>query len=70
MTNHISLHDRVFRSLMGKPKVAQEFFNSYLPVRIKDQVDIDSIKLQKESYIDDKLKMQITDLLYAADFGE
>ena len=45
-------------------------FANYLPEHIKTQVDIKSIQLQKESFIDDKLRMQITDLLYTAQFGK
>ena len=69
MAKHLSPHDRLVRSLMTKPKVVQEFFGNYLPVHIKKHVKLDSISLQKESFIDDKLRMQITDLLYTAQFG-
>ena len=69
MTKHLSPHDRLVRTIMGKPKVIKEFFNNYLPTHIKSVVNLDSIKLQKESFIDDKLRLQITDLLYTAQFG-
>lgn len=70
MSNYLSPHDRLLRSMMAKPKVVKEFFSNYLPVHIKDCINLDSIKLQKESFIDDKLRMQITDLLYSAQFGQ
>jgi predicted transposase/invertase (TIGR01784 family) len=70
MAKHLSPHDRVLRSTMSQPQVIKEFFNNYLPVNIKKEIDIDSIQLQKDSFIDDKLRMQITDLLYTAQFGK
>lgn len=54
--------------MLAKPKVAKEFFAGHLPMHIKSEIDLDSLKLQKESFVDDKLKMQITDLLYSAQF--
>ena len=56
------------RSSMSHSKVSEEFFKKYLPDKIRNIIDFDSLKLQKESYIDDNLKLQITDLLYAVNF--
>jgi predicted transposase/invertase (TIGR01784 family) len=69
MTKKLSPHDRFTRSLMTNPKVAEEFFRKSLPEHIKKAIDFSSIELKKESYIDDKLKLQITDLLYSARFN-
>jgi len=55
---------------MAKPEAAKEFFSTYLPAHIKKQINLDSLKLEKDSFVDDKLRMQITDLLYATQFGE
>jgi predicted transposase/invertase (TIGR01784 family) len=54
---------------MMNPKVAEEFFQKNLPENIKKAIDFSSLELRKESYIDDKLKLQITDLLYSAQFN-
>lgn len=69
MTKKLSPHDRFTRSLMTNPKVAQEFFQKSLPEHIKKAMDFSSLELRKESYIDDKLKLQITDLLYSVRFN-
>ena len=68
MTKKLSPHDRFTRSLMTNPKVAEEFFKKNLPENIKKAIDFSSIELQKESFIDDYLKLQIADLLYSARF--
>jgi len=64
---HLSSHDHFFRAAMAEPKVVKEFFQAHLPAKIQKIISWDSIQLQKESYIDDKLKLQITDMLYATD---
>ncbi len=69
MTKKLSPHDRFTRSLMTHPKVAQEFFQKSLPEHIKKAIDFSSLELRKESFIDDKLRLQITDLLYSATFN-
>jgi len=54
---------------MAHSKVSHEFFRKHLPVHLKEAIDLSSIKLHKESFIDDKLKLQIADLLFSANFN-
>lgn len=61
---HINPHDRFFRSSMQNPKVAHEFFMKHLPEQIKSIMDFGAVQLEPNSFIDDKLKLQITDMLY------
>jgi predicted transposase/invertase (TIGR01784 family) len=67
--NHLNPHDRFFRAMMHEPKVIREFFEQNLPSNIKAVIDFSTIQLQQESFIDDKLKLQIADLLYSAEFS-
>jgi predicted transposase/invertase (TIGR01784 family) len=62
--NRLSPHDRFMRSLMTNPKAIHEFFEAHLPQKIKDAIDLTSIQPQKDSFIDDALRLQIADLLY------
>lgn len=66
--NRISPHDRYIRSMMSHPKVVQEFFETNLPTKVREAIDFSSIELQKDSFIDDKLRLQIADLLYSVNF--
>ena len=66
--NRLSHHDRFTRSMMSNPRVIQAFFKKNLPDSLRDTLDFSTIEMQKESYIDDALMSQITDLLYKADF--
>ncbi|HUX79770.1 MAG TPA: Rpn family recombination-promoting nuclease/putative transposase [Alphaproteobacteria bacterium] len=68
MTKKLSPHDRFTRSSLSHPKVSEEFFQKHLPEKIKNIMDFSSIELQKESYIDDNLKLQIADLLFSVKF--
>lgn len=67
--NHLTPHDKFFRSTMVDPRIAREFFEQNLPANIKEVIDFSTIQLEPESHIDDKLKQQITDLLYYAEFS-
>ena len=70
MTNkHVSPHDKYFRAAMNKPKVAQEFFENHLPANIKAAANLATLAPRKESFIDDKLRLQITDLLFAVELN-
>lgn len=69
MTKIHNPHDRYFRTLMAKPEVAQEFFVKHLPDKIKSIIDLKSLQLQHNSYVDDGLHEQVVDLLYSADFS-
>lgn len=69
MTKIHNPHDRYFRALMAKPEVAQEFFEKHLPDKIKNIVDLKSLQLQHNSYVDNDLHEQVVDLLYSADFS-
>ena len=70
MSNHLSPHDRFFRKLMAKPKVIREFVDNYLPAHIRKIIKPETIRLQKESFINDKLRMRVSDILYTAQFGD
>lgn len=69
ITNKLSVHDRLTRSLMMNPKVAEEFFKVNLPDKIQEIIDFTSLRLKPDSFVDDNLKVQEADLLYSADFN-
>lgn len=61
-------HDRYLKSVLEDPKIAADFFNHHLPAKVRKAVDLSTLKAQKESYLDPKLDMGITDVLFSADF--
>lgn len=62
---HISPHDRYIRSVMSNPKVVKEFFEKNLPSHVLSSIDLSTIVPQKDSFVDDKLRLKVVDLLYS-----
>jgi predicted transposase/invertase (TIGR01784 family) len=61
----LSPHDKFIRSVLTNPRAIKDFFKNNLPAPIQSMIDCDTIEPQKESFINDKLRLQITDLLYS-----
>ena len=62
-------HDLFFRESMSYPKVAREFFESYLPQEIKEIACLDTIQARKDTYVDKNLDSNITDILYSVEIN-
>ena len=58
-------HDALFKRIMENNIAAKEFLNEYLPQEVKDIVDLDTIKVQKESYIETNLTKRLSDIVYS-----
>lgn len=57
-------HDKFFRSTFGNVEVASDFLVNYLPTELISMIDIDTLEPQKESFLDEKLKEEFSDLLF------
>ena len=57
-------HDRFFRNAFARAEIAQGFFERYLPLDVSAQLDFTTLRLTKESFVDDTLKAQQSDLLF------
>src|SRR3982750_4421461 len=62
-------HDKLFKKAMENPIVAKEFFEAHLPSNIKNMLDTDSLKLEKDSFIEQNLQSSYTDVLFSAKFN-
>jgi predicted transposase/invertase (TIGR01784 family) len=58
-------HDSLFKRIMENDIAAKEFLNEYLPAEVKDIIDLDTIKVQKESYIEPNLTKRLSDIVYS-----
>ncbi|HRJ41901.1 MAG TPA: Rpn family recombination-promoting nuclease/putative transposase, partial [Caldilineaceae bacterium] len=58
-------HDRYFREIFSDPVVAQDLLRNYLPPAAVAGLDLTTLALQQESFIDEELRQHFTDLLYA-----
>ena len=69
-TNNKNSHDVFVKKAMSDKNVAREFFEVNLPQDILSQVDLSTLKQEKENYFDNTLGHGIVDILYSVNFGE
>ena len=60
-------HDALFKRIMENDIAAREFLSEYLPQEVKDIIDLNTIKVQKESYIEPNLTKRLSDIVYKVD---
>lgn len=60
-------HDKAFKTAMTDVRVAKDLLTHYLPENFKKLIDLESLKIQKSSFIDEKLKASESDILYQVD---
>ena len=58
-------HDSLFKRIMESDIAAREFLDEYLPAEVKNIVDLKTIKVQKESYIEPNLTKRLSDIVYS-----
>ncbi len=57
-------HDRYFRATFSRPEVALDFLKNYLPPELRARLDLSTLSLKKESFVDPDLRQHFSDLLY------
>lgn len=67
--NHLSPHDRYIRSILSNVPVAREFFEKHLPADVIQSIDFSTLEPQKDSFINDKLRLKVADLLFSVKFN-
>ncbi|MFT3741124.1 MAG: Rpn family recombination-promoting nuclease/putative transposase [Gammaproteobacteria bacterium] len=65
MSNMHKKNDKIFKLSMDKIEVATEFFNAHLPPKILEQVDFDTLRLEKHSFIDPDYMATEADVVYS-----
>jgi len=59
-------HDKFFKQSLGDIAIAKDFLETHIPATILAKFNLDEIELCKESYVDEELKEQLTDVVYRA----
>ena len=57
-------HDALIKDILGKEKNAIEFFKKYLKEEIRDILDLETLKVERGTFISEELKEYYTDILY------
>ena len=56
-------HDRFFKELFTRPEVTRDFLQNYLPVDVLATIDLSTLELQPDSFVDADLQQHQSDLL-------
>ena len=60
-------HDRFFKEALSRREVARDFILHYLPGEIVALLNVDSLVISKDSFVDKDLGEHLSDILYNVD---
>ncbi len=58
-------HDNFFKSVMSDSKLAKSFLKEYLPSHLTNLIDLDTLRIEKDSFVEKRLRTHRSDLLYS-----
>jgi len=58
-------HDSFFRETFSRKEVACDFLTNYLPETILKHIDLETLTLSKDTFVDQELRHHLSDLLYS-----
>jgi predicted transposase/invertase (TIGR01784 family) len=61
-------HDKLFREIWSKKENAIDFLKNYLPANLLDKINLQTLAIEKDSFVDKHLKESYSDLLYNVQF--
>ena len=56
--------DKFFKAALTQPDAARSFLRDYLPAAVAETLDLSRLQLIKDSFVDETLQEQFSDLLY------
>ncbi len=59
-------HDKFFKETFSNVEVARDFMQNYLPEAVLNIVDLQTLEIQKDSYIDETMQEVFSDMLFQA----
>ena len=65
MTDITSPHDLFFRKTWENKDIVRSFIENHVPAEIRDCLDLDTLKIEKDTFVDPKLKAHYSDILYS-----
>ena len=57
-------HDKFFKELMSRKESAEDFLRYYLPPEIVNKLDLSTLFISKDSFVDKELGEHFSDILY------
>ncbi|MEC5318904.1 Rpn family recombination-promoting nuclease/putative transposase [Brenneria populi subsp. brevivirga] len=58
-------HDAIFKLFLSDIDVARDFLSVHLPSDIRERCDFTTLRLESASFIDEKLRSRVSDMLYS-----
>jgi predicted transposase/invertase (TIGR01784 family) len=58
-----SPHDALIKKVMENPIAAAEFLDEHLPAEFKEKLDLSTVKVEKESFVEANLTRQLSDIV-------
>ena len=68
MGNLSKPHDKLVRETLGRKDTARDFLKNYLPSHLLELINLDSLEISKDSFIEKELKEFYSDILYKVRF--
>ncbi len=57
-------HDSFFKAVFGDLERSRQFFRTYLPAGLANELNLDRLQLEKASFVDESLRQRHADLLF------
>lgn len=58
-------HDAAFRQFLTQPNIARDFMELHLPAELRAICDLNTLKLESGSFVEDDLRQYFSDVLYS-----
>jgi len=65
MSRNFLSHDAFFKKSLSIPSVALEYMQMHLPEEVQSLVDLSTLQMQQDSFVEKSLKKQISDVLFS-----
>jgi predicted transposase YdaD len=62
----VNPHDAFFKHYFSQPTVAADFLRQHLPAEVMALLDLNQLRLEKDSFVDEKLRSYFSDMIYTA----
>ena len=63
-------HDRFEKTVMSKLENAKDFFHGVLPEGLKRLIDLDTLRRDPDSYVDEELSEFLSDIVFTCRYRE
>lgn len=58
-------HDAVFKKFLSHPETTRDFLDTYLPASLREHCDLNTLKLESGSFIEEDLRASYSDVLWS-----